>query len=136
MEIMRDDNHQNAGDEEERQLQDWDEYLDLQNDSVFGKEINNVGIAHQIPDAKDDFFTPDIFEDTYLTAGDDNDGVQFGRITKRLRDADGRPIGKAHENPLLDTREYEVEFFDRHSEALSSNLIAQNFFSLIDKEGE
>ena len=53
-----------------------------------------------------------------------------------MRDADGRPIGKAHENPLLDTREYEVEFFDGHSEALSSNLIAKNLFSQIDEKGE
>ena len=53
-----------------------------------------------------------------------------------MRDADGRPIGKAHENPLLDTRECEVEIFDGHSEALSSNLIAQNLFSQIDEEGE
>ena len=123
-------------------MQDWDEYSDLQDESVFGKEINNVVSDHQIPDA-DDTFTPDIFEDTYLNkeiaiargAGDDNDGVQFGRVTKRLRDADGRPIGKAHENPLLDTREYEVEFLDGHLEALSANLIAQNLFSQIDEEG-
>ncbi len=68
-------------------------------------------------------------------AGGDGDGVQFVRITKRLRDADGRPIGKAHKKPLLDTREYEIEFFNGHSEALSTNLIAQNLFSQIDKDG-
>ena len=119
---MRDDNHQNAGDEEEQQLQDWDEYLDLQEDTVFGEEINNVVSDRQIPDA-DDTFTPDIFEDTYLNKeiaiargpGDDNDGVQFGRVTKRLRNADGKPISKAHAYPLLETREYEVEFIDGHS---------------------
>jgi hypothetical protein len=88
-EIMHDDNHQIAGDEEEQQLQDWDEYSDLQDDSVFGEEINNVVSDHQIPNA-DDTFTPDIFEDTYLNkeiaiargAGDDNNGVQFGRIPR------------------------------------------------------
>jgi hypothetical protein len=68
-------------------------------------------------------------------AGGDGDGVQFGRVTKRLRDADGRPIGKAHNKPLLNTREYEIEFFNGHSEALSANLIAQNLFSQIDEEG-
>jgi hypothetical protein len=36
---------------------------------------------------------------------------------------------------LLDTREYEIEFFNGHSEALSTNLIAQNLFSQIDKDG-
>ena len=30
---------------------------------------------------------------------------QIGKVlTKRLRDAEGRPIGTAHDNPLLDTR--------------------------------
>jgi hypothetical protein len=42
-------------------------------------------------------------------ASEDSD-VQFGKVTKRLRDAEGRPIGTAHENPLLDTREDAVEF--------------------------
>jgi hypothetical protein len=64
-EIMNDNDHQIAGDEEERQLHDWDKYTDLQDDSAFGKEIKNVVSDHQIPDA-DDTFTPDIFEDTYL----------------------------------------------------------------------
>ena len=110
-EIMHDNNHQLAGDKEERQLQDWDECTDLQDDSAFGEEINNVVSNHQIPDA-DDTFMPDIFEDTYLNkeiaiargAGDDNDVVQFGGLAKRLRDADGRPIGKAHKILCL-TRE-------------------------------
>ena len=52
-------------------------------------------------------FTPNVCDDTYLNkeiakargAGDDKD-VQYGRVTKRLRDADGRPIGTAHDNPL------------------------------------
>ena len=67
-------------------------------------------------------------------AGDVSD-IHFGKVTKRLRDAEGRPIGMACDNPLLDTREYTVEFLDGHSEALSANLIAQNLFSEIDEEG-
>ena len=37
--------------------------------------------------------------------------------------------------PLLDTREYDVEFTDGHSESLSANLIAQHLYSQIDEEG-
>jgi hypothetical protein len=40
-----------------------------------------------------------------------------------------------NENPLLDTREYEVEFLDGHVEAMSANSIAQHLFSQIDEEG-
>ena len=75
----------------------------------------------------DETFTPDTFHDTYLnkevalTRGvNDNCNVQFGKVTKRLRDAEGRPIGMANENPLLDTREYSVEFKDGISESLST----------------
>jgi hypothetical protein len=67
-------------------------------------------------------------------AGDSED-VQYGRVTKRLRDAEGRPIGTANNNPLIDTREYSVQFLDGHTEAISANLIAQHLYSQIDNEG-
>jgi hypothetical protein len=41
----------------------------------------------------------------------------------------------AHDNPLLDTQEYEVEFHDGHRESLSANVIAQHMFSQVDEEG-
>ena len=33
---------------------------------------------------------------------------QKGRVNKRSRGHDGKPIGVAHNNPLFDTREYDV----------------------------
>ena len=58
------------------------------------------------------------------------------KVTKRLRDAEGRPIGTAADNPLLDTsRAYTVEFPDGREESLTANLIAQNVYSQLDKEG-
>jgi hypothetical protein len=41
----------------------------------------------------------------------------------------------ANDNPLLDTREYKVEFLDGHVESMSANSIAQHLFSQIDEEG-
>ena len=41
----------------------------------------------------------------------------------------------ANENPLLDTRQYAVEFKDGRSESLSANQIAQNLYSQLDEEG-
>jgi hypothetical protein len=41
----------------------------------------------------------------------------------------------ANDNPMLNTREYEVGFMDGHSEAIAANLIAQHLYSQIDKEG-
>ena len=39
------------------------------------------------------------------------------------------------DNPILDTRMYEVEYQDGHTAALSANLIAENIFSQVDEEG-
>ncbi len=50
-------------------------------------------------------------------------------------DHDGRPIGKRHANPLLDTRLYKVEFPDETTKAVSANVIAENLLSWADDEG-
>jgi hypothetical protein len=124
----------------ERQPQDWNEYTEI-NDQEFRTEFEKAISDETIPE-EDETFTPDTFGDTYLNkeiaimrgAGDSSD-IQYGKVTKRLRDAEGRPIGTASENPIMDTRAYTVEFTDGHSEALTANLIAQNLFSEIDEEG-
>ena len=37
------------------------------------------------------------------------EGPEYARVTKRLRDKEGMPVGTANDNPILDTRVYEVE---------------------------
>ena len=63
----------------------------------------------------------------------DCDGTEFARVTKRLRDANGIPIGTANDNPILDTRVYEVEYLDGHKASLSPNAIAKNLFAQVDE---
>jgi Reverse transcriptase (RNA-dependent DNA polymerase) len=58
-----------------------------------------------------------------------------GRVVKRSRGPDGEPIGRAHANPLFDTREYEVEFSDGSREKYQANIIAENMFAQVDSEG-
>ena len=60
---------------------------------------------------------------------------QFSCVAKRLRDANGLPIGKASDNPILDTSMYEVEYADGEKSALYASLIAENMFAQIDEEG-
>ncbi len=103
----------------------------MDGDEDFANELNNVISDSQIPEADDTFTPPEILDHMYLRkefaiargAGTE-EGVEYGKVSKRLRDAEGRPIGTAHDNPLLDTRKYEVEFRDGHNESLSANLIA------------
>ena len=60
---------------------------------------------------------------------------RMARVTKRLKDANDIPIGTADDNPLLDTRMYEVEYLDGERASLSANHIAENLFAQVDDEG-
>ena len=87
----------------------------------------------------DDTFTPDVY-DTYLNmelAIPQGDSLEprLARVAKRLKDANGLPIGLANENPILDTRMYEVEYLDGERTPLVANNIAENLFPQIDNEG-
>lgn len=63
------------------------------------------------------------------------DEVKQARVVARKRDAEGRKIGKHNNNPLLDTREYIIEFPDGERDELSANIIAENKFIRTDNEG-
>ena len=114
---------------------DWAEYMD--NDEDFKEEFLRIYNDNTIPEADD--YSPDVLDDTYLNMEvalpRDDDGPEFARVTKRLRDANGIPIGTANNNPILDTRIYEVEYLDGHRASLTANTIAENIFAQIDDEG-
>ena len=73
-----------------------------------------------------DDFTPNSY-DQYLTAEvllPHGGELQKAVVQNCKRDADGLPIRKRHSNPLLDLRQYEVEFPDRSYDTITANLIA------------
>jgi hypothetical protein len=51
------------------------------------------------------------------------DKVHTGKVTGRNRGLDGVARGKASDNPILDTRTYNVEFPDGRSEEYTANII-------------
>ena len=114
---------------------DWD---DPQFNEEFVEEYGRTINDPRLKEADEDF-TPDAYDDTYLqmelTLPKQGAEVQFGRVVKRLRDKNGLPIGTAHDNPILDTRMYEVEFQDGHKASLAANVIAENLYAQIDDEG-
>ena len=116
-------------------IDDWDDpAYDPEFVQEFGRTINDPMIKEA-----DQEFTPDSFDDTYLNMElalpREGGEVQFGRVVKRLRDKDGLPIGTANDNPILDSRMYEVEFQDGYKTSLAANAIAENLFAQIDDEG-
>ena len=90
-----------------------------------------------MPEADADFM-PNVFDGTYLNLEvaitRDGDGPDFAKLTKRLREKDGLPIGRAHNIPILYTRMYELEYKDRHIASMSTNTIANNMFDQVDGE--
>ncbi len=64
------------------------------------------------------------------------DGLEvLAKVKSRKRDHNGKAIGNENENPILDTRVYNVEFPDGHLEEYSTNKIAEALYSQIDEEG-
>ena len=108
---LNDDDFQIDGDKPNPE--DWAEFME--HDPDFMEEFQRVIDNEEVPEA-DAEFTPEILDDTYMNmevgVPRDDDGPTFARVTKRLRDANGLPIGVANDNPILDTRMYEVEYPD------------------------
>ena len=84
-----------------------------------------------------DEFTPEAM-DEYLTAElllPHGDTMQRARVIRRHKDEDGFPIGKRNDNPILDSRLYDIEFPDGSTDTVTTNLIAENLYSQVDDEG-
>ena len=56
-------------------------------------------------------------------------------LTKRKRDDNGNLTGHANDNPILDTREYIVEFDDGDVTELNANLIAKSMYAQCNPDG-
>ena len=116
-------------------LADWEDLLD--NDPDFAEEFGRLFDNADVPEA-DDEFDPDSYDhylEMELAIDRGGEEPEFARVTKRLKDDRGNPIGTANNNPILDTRMYEVEFVDGHKQAVAANVIAENMFASVDEEG-
>jgi hypothetical protein len=58
------------------------------------------------------------------------------RVIKQTCDGYGVPTGSGNSNPILDTRQYEVEFPDGSINIYTANVIAENLGTIIDPEGK
>jgi hypothetical protein len=113
----------------------WADLLDV--DPDFREEFFRVYQSNEIKDADEE---PSEIADAQflimeLTLPRDGEGPEFARVTKRLKDEDGKPIGRANDNPMLDTRVFEVEYYDGHMTTMSANVITECMFAQVDHEG-
>ena len=96
----------------DEELKDADEYEDWN----YGEKDHYINMELGIPRGRE---------------GD----MELGTVKRRAVDRDGKPVGKAHTNPLLDHRQYEVEFHDGRIETMTANIIAENLLAQVDEEG-
>jgi hypothetical protein len=103
-----------------------------QDDNIRDADVEEIGNSEAGP-------SPGILDDQYLqmelALPRDGDGPTLARVKKRLKDSDGKPIGVAHQNPILDTRIFEVEFLDGYTVSMTANAIAEHLFAQVDSEG-
>ena len=118
------------------------------------QDVNESTIAHDVPDwnrlsiNEDDEQFKELFMNTINDTGvpDEDEGqIDFDTNDTHINMEVGLPRGPggdsqravvmASNNPLADTRLYEVEILDGDKEVLSANVITENLLSQIDHEG-
>ena len=113
----------------------WADFID--GDVDFEEEFQLVINDEDVPEADEDF-TPDAFDyylNMELALDRGGEYPEIAKVTKRMKNADGLPVGKKNSNPILDTRMYEVEYLDGYKTSLAANVIAENLFAQVDEEG-
>ena len=65
-----------------------------------------------------------------------NDGTEFKKVNKIIKDKYGRPIGTAAYNPIQDKRVHKVEDDDVYKTAMPANAIASNLFYQVNQYGK
>ena len=132
----------------------WNKLSILEEDPEFMEEFNRVINDAKVPHgANDDVNDREdkvsvvpmddkepVHEDSYinmeigLPRGDD-DSLMHAIVKKQKVDNEGNAVGIASNNPLTDTRAYEIEFIDGTTEVITANIIAENLLAQVDEEG-
>jgi hypothetical protein len=68
-----------------------------------------------------------------LTHGDEQ---IHGKVIKQAQGEDRNPVGRWHQNPIIDMCEYIVELPDGTMAEYAANVIAENMYSQCDSEGQ
>jgi len=114
-------------------LEDWEDWITA--DPDFAAEFQKIANNPEVPEADDvdDEFDHYINMELALDRGGEN--PEFAKVVKRAKDSSGNPIGTRNDNPILDSRLYEIEFHDGHTSVVTANVIAENLFAQVDEHG-
>ena len=114
---------------------------DFDDESIIAQELDRDGNPYIRPDA--DLYLEN--DPPFVESSDEHIGMELtlpyqgesrrGKIVKRKRNENGELVDTVHENPMLDTRVYEVDFGNGGYKEYSTNLIMENLYAQIDEEG-
>ncbi len=93
-----------------------------------GEDHQHVPEPEPTPDTADEYLNAEV-----LLPKDGT--MQTGKVKSRKRDKDGNIKGTKNANPILDTRQYEVEFPDGDIASYSANVIAESMHAQCDTDG-
>ena len=97
-------------------------------EGLYGEE------SETLPDA-DDIVDLDLYMDAEVMLPKDGEYMQAARVIGPARDKNGKQIGTFNQNPILNTKVYEVMFPDGSVSKYAANIIAENIYSQVDKDG-
>jgi hypothetical protein len=90
--------------------------------------IDIKGIDKYDPDSYDGYITAQVL----LPRGHE---FKLGTVLRRRADENGKPIGESNDNPILDTRMYDVGFYDGVNLEYAVIVIPESLFAQVDAEG-
>ena len=105
--------------------QDEDEPIGWVDGDPIDPSNNRATFEHSLSDTL-------IGAEVLLPQGED---FKAARVKGRHTDANGKVVGTFHDNPLLNSLVYDVEFPDGTIREYSANVIAQNMYSSLDENG-
>jgi len=56
-------------------------------------------------------------------------------VKRQVKDAEGNYIERSNKYPILDSRQYEVDYVNGRTEILIANIITQNIIARLDVKG-
>lgn len=89
-------------------------------------------VARSIPESDNGAYDEKLFMELVLP---NQDKMMNAKVIARTKDSSGHVKGEKHENPILDTRVYDVQFEDGTIKEYAANVLAENLFSQVDELG-
>ena len=97
-------------------------------EGLYGEE------TYSMPEAED-ISKYNVYIDVEVMLPKDCEHMQAARVIGQSRDKEGKTNGTFNQNPILNTKVYDVMFPDKSVSQYAANIIAENIYSQIDEDG-